>query len=62
MNSFNHYAYGAVLDWVYGNAAGISSLPGHPGYEKISVAPLPDARLDWLCLLYTSHGSFQNSL
>ena len=54
MNSFNHYAYGAVLDWVYGNAAGISSLPGHPGYEKISVAPLPDARLDWLSCSYQS--------
>ena len=54
MNSFNHYAYGAVLDWVYGNAAGISSLPGYPGYEKISVAPLPDARLDWLSCSYQS--------
>ena len=29
MNSFNHYAYGAVLDWIYGTVAGIASLePG----------------------------------
>lgn len=54
MNSFNHYAYGAVLDWVYGKAAGISSLPEHPGYEKISVAPLPDPRLDWLSCSFQS--------
>ena len=26
MNSYNHYAYGAVADWVYGNAAGIRPL------------------------------------
>ena len=41
MNSYNHYAYGAVADWVYGNAAGIRPLDDCPGYEKISVSPLP---------------------
>lgn len=34
MNSYNHYAYGAVADWVYGNAAGIRPLDDCPGYEK----------------------------
>lgn len=57
MNSYNHYAYGAVADWVYGNAAGIRPLDGHPGYEKISVSPLPDKRLGWLSCSYRSrHG------
>ena len=34
MNSFNHYAYGAVLDWIIGTAAGISpdfNIDPHPG-------------------------------
>ena len=26
MNSFNHYAYGAVADWIYGAAAGIQAV------------------------------------
>ena len=57
MNSFNHYAYGAVADWVYCQAAGINTVEEYPGYEKIRIAPLPDARLDWLeASLKTRHG------
>lgn len=48
MNSFNHYAYGAVADWVYCAAAGITALEEFPGYGRVRIAPLPDARLDWL--------------
>lgn len=48
MNSFNHYAYGAVADWVYGVAAGITPAEDAPGYAKVCIAPHPDARLDWL--------------
>jgi len=44
MNSFNHYAYGAVGDWLYGVAAGISPSEDFPAYEHVRVAPLPDAR------------------
>lgn len=46
MNSFNHYSYGAVLDWVYEEAAGI--WPAQPGFTKARIAPKPDQRLDWL--------------
>ena len=57
MNSFNHYAYGAVADWVYCQAAGINTVEEYPGYEKIRIAPLPDTRLDWLeASLRTRHG------
>ena len=57
MNSFNHYAYGAVADWVYTVAAGITSAKDHPGYEKARIAPIPDGRLDWLrASLDTRHG------
>ena len=57
MNSFNHYAYGSVTDWVYTKAAGIRALEEAPGYENVLIAPLPDARLDWLSAgLMTRHG------
>lgn len=46
MNSFNHYAYGAVVDWVYEHAAGIT--PAAPGFAKVRIAPEPDKRLGWL--------------
>ncbi len=48
MNSFNHYAYGAVADWIYSVAAGIKTDKEHPGYEKVIIAPNPDERLEWL--------------
>ena len=51
MNSFNHYAYGAVLDWVYEEAVGIKPL--EPGFAKAYIAPKPDERLGW------SEGSIQ---
>ena len=57
MNSYNHYAYGSVADWVYGTAAGILPCEDAPGYEKVTIAPHPDTRLDWLrAELDTRHG------
>jgi alpha-L-rhamnosidase len=38
MNSFNHYAYGAVGDWMYRNIGGIS--PIEAGYHKSRIAPV----------------------
>lgn len=52
MNSFNHYAYGAVMDWVYGVAAGIT--PTEAGYEKVRIAPHPTDRLQWLNVEFES--------
>lgn len=53
MISFNHYAYGAVIDWVYRNVAGISPNMSAPGYRRITFAPRPaqgftyaDAKID----------------
>ena len=48
MNSFNHYAYGSVIDWIYEVAAGIRHDEAHPGFSRAIVAPVPDARLGWL--------------
>ncbi len=41
MISFNHYAYGAVIDWVYHYVAGIARDPESPGYKKFVVSPRP---------------------
>ncbi|RYY54375.1 MAG: alpha-L-rhamnosidase [Chitinophagaceae bacterium] len=45
MNSFNHYAYGAIGDWMYQNIAGIQSAA--PGYSKIIIKPLIGAGITW---------------
>ena len=45
MNSFNHYAYGSVFDWVFGAAVGIKPTEKAPGYKHIDIAPHPDRRL-----------------
>lgn len=41
MLSFNHYAYGAVIDWVYRNVAGLSPEVATPGYQRVAIAPKP---------------------
>lgn len=40
MLSFNHYAYGAVIDWVYRNLVGISQTQQSAGFETIILQPL----------------------
>ena len=39
MNSFNHYAYGAIGDWLYRHVAGIDIDENHPGYKHFKLAP-----------------------
>lgn len=45
MTSFNHYAFGAVADFLHRRVAGLA--PAAPGYRHLRIAPLPDARLTW---------------
>ena len=45
MNSFNHYAYGAVGEWLYRYAAGIDEDARDPGFHHILFAPQFDATL-----------------
>lgn len=44
MNSFNHYAYGSVVEWMYAYMCGIR--PGAPGFDRILFAPRVDRRSD----------------
>jgi alpha-L-rhamnosidase len=41
MNSFNHYAYGSVGEWLYSVVAGLDIDPECPGYKKIVIRPQP---------------------
>ena len=43
MNSLNHYAYGAIGEWMYERVAGIAPLES--GYKKIRIAPIPNTSL-----------------
>lgn len=54
MNSFNHYAYGAIGDWLYSTVAGIDTDPAQPGYKHILLAPVPNASLDFAGAAYDS--------
>jgi len=44
MTSFNHYALGAVADWMHRSVAGLA--PARPGYERVLIEPRPIAGLD----------------
>lgn len=60
MNSFNHYAYGAVGEWMYRTMAGVSAL--EPGYRKVLVAPQAGAGIDWVDFsLDTPYGTVASS-
>jgi len=45
MNSFNHYAYGAIGDWMYRVVAGIGIDPDEPGYKHVLIRPQPGGGL-----------------
>ncbi len=46
MNSFNHYAYGCVGDWMYSTIAGIKPDENNPGYKHFFIKPRPDERIN----------------
>ena len=54
MNSFNHYAYGCVCQWLWETAAGINADPAKPGFKHIVLKPVPDKRLGHLDASYQS--------
>ncbi len=45
MNSFNHYAYGSVVEWFYNTIAGLAPLPESPGWKRFRIAPIPGGGL-----------------
>ncbi|MBM7787605.1 alpha-L-rhamnosidase [Tenggerimyces flavus] len=60
MTSFNHYALGAVADWMHRVVGGIAPL--EPGYSRVRIAPRPGGGLTWAkTSLETPHGLVQVS-
>jgi alpha-L-rhamnosidase len=54
MNSFNHYAYGAIGTWMVENILGIRTDPGKPGFQRILLHPRPGGGLTY------AHGAYQS--
>jgi alpha-L-rhamnosidase len=54
MNSFNHYAYGAIGEWLYNYVAGIQIDPENPGYKHFFLAPHPGGGLTHAKAVYKS--------
>jgi alpha-L-rhamnosidase len=54
MNSYNHYAYGAVAEWMYRYAAGVDTLSSDAGFHTIYLHPNFDKRLEHLDFSYDS--------
>lgn len=58
MNSLNHYSYGSIEAWMYGEVCGIRPL--EPGFRKAALCPHPDARLGYAdCSLNTAAGTYR---
>ncbi len=47
MNSFNHYAYGAIGEWLYRTAGGMEPDEEAPGWEHFRIQPIPGGGLAW---------------
>ncbi|MFI1728504.1 alpha-L-rhamnosidase C-terminal domain-containing protein [Streptomyces acidicola] len=56
MNSFNHYAYGAIMEWMYAYMAGIARDPDHPGFKRFLLQPHidPTGRITQVSSTYES--------
>ena len=61
-NSFNHYAFGAVGDWLYRVVAGLDIDPEQPGYQRIIFRPRPGGSLTFASAsLQTPYGRAESS-
>lgn len=52
MTSLNHYALGAVVDWVHRTIGGLTAL--EPGYRRVRIAPQPGGGLTFARLRHTT--------
>ena len=55
MNSFNHYAYGAIGDWMYRTVAGIDTKTEGAGYKEIVIKPVPGGNLSFVNADYVTN-------
>jgi alpha-L-rhamnosidase len=61
MNSFNHYAYGAIGDWMYRVVTGIDTKTEGPGYKQIAIKPTIGGNLQYASADYeTGYGKISS--
>jgi len=62
MNSFNHYSFGSVAEWMYRTILGINPDDQYPGFKKFVLKPEPGGSLKWAKGSYNSiHGEIKIS-
>ena len=61
MNSLNHYAYGAIVEWIYRDVAGINPTEQAPGFKKALIRPRPNFRLPKISAEYDSAAGLYKS-
>jgi alpha-L-rhamnosidase len=62
MNSFNHWAFGAVGEWIWRNVAGLNPDDTQPGWKHFVVAPKPGGGVTWAKGEYDSiHGQIRSN-
>lgn len=64
MNSLNHYAYGAIVEWMYRDMCGLnpsSNSDGVVGFRHANIAPKPDKSLQWAKARYRSAAGLYES-
>ena len=54
MNSLNHYAYGAIVEWIYRYMGGIQTDPKNPGFTHFYLSPRFNRTLGFCCVDYDS--------
>ena len=55
MNSYNHYAYGAIGEWMYNNLVGLKVNELYPGYKRFTIQPLFDKNFNYISGTYNSN-------
>lgn len=54
MNSFNHYSYGSICEWIYTDISGLNPVEEYPGFERVILKPHPHSRLKYAKTTYES--------
>ena len=54
MNSFNHYSYGSIVEWMYAYVAGIRQAGDSVGFRHLCISPVVDIRLGYADAVYES--------
>ena len=54
MNSFNHYAYGSICEWIYCDVCGLNPVEEFPGFKRVILRPHPSSRLDHAKAIFNS--------